>query len=295
MKDKIYRSKSIEGKLEDVKLELLEFDRKMQEGYRCSLDNRNVEAAQLWREVFFEMKDLFSKLGIDGIVEFDEVVNVNQFVSNWVQDYDELLHNIIVTVSGEDKKRYGEEKLELLGFILESNDSEDPSYLNHLHSKADTYYLIGEQDKGEKIFEYMINVYSDYEWGYVGYSDHYWMRNSGIKDYTKAMRILHRGYKRDTLVEKDVIVKRLFALQDKIKKELDENKQQGFDGKGQIEKKYNELYDMLEEIREIENSKTARRSGINYSHQPIVKGPKIGRNDPCPCGSGKKFKKCCGK
>ncbi|MBN1347578.1 MAG: SEC-C domain-containing protein [Phycisphaerae bacterium] len=23
--------------------------------------------------------------------------------------------------------------------------------------------------------------------------------------------------------------------------------------------------------------------------------PKVGRNDPCPCGSGKKFKKCCGK
>ncbi len=23
-------------------------------------------------------------------------------------------------------------------------------------------------------------------------------------------------------------------------------------------------------------------------------GPKIGRNDPCPCGSGKKYKKCCG-
>ena len=23
-------------------------------------------------------------------------------------------------------------------------------------------------------------------------------------------------------------------------------------------------------------------------------GPKIGRNEPCPCGSGKKFKKCCG-
>jgi SEC-C motif domain protein len=24
-------------------------------------------------------------------------------------------------------------------------------------------------------------------------------------------------------------------------------------------------------------------------------GPKVGRNDPCPCGSGKKLKKCCGK
>ena len=27
----------------------------------------------------------------------------------------------------------------------------------------------------------------------------------------------------------------------------------------------------------------------------IVKPPKIGRNDPCPCGSGKKYKHCCGR
>ncbi len=30
--------------------------------------------------------------------------------------------------------------------------------------------------------------------------------------------------------------------------------------------------------------------------QPLVReAPKVGRNDPCPCGSGKKYKKCCGK
>jgi preprotein translocase subunit SecA len=28
---------------------------------------------------------------------------------------------------------------------------------------------------------------------------------------------------------------------------------------------------------------------------PRLKSQKIGRNDPCPCKSGKKFKKCCGK
>ena len=28
--------------------------------------------------------------------------------------------------------------------------------------------------------------------------------------------------------------------------------------------------------------------------QTIRKEPKVGRNQPCPCGSGKKFKKCCG-
>ncbi len=27
----------------------------------------------------------------------------------------------------------------------------------------------------------------------------------------------------------------------------------------------------------------------------VVKGPKVGRNDPCPCGSGKKYKYCCGR
>lgn len=30
------------------------------------------------------------------------------------------------------------------------------------------------------------------------------------------------------------------------------------------------------------------------SARPAAKAPKAGRNDPCPCGSGKKYKKCCG-
>ncbi len=29
--------------------------------------------------------------------------------------------------------------------------------------------------------------------------------------------------------------------------------------------------------------------------KPVIAAPKVGRNDPCPCGSGKKYKKCCGK
>jgi preprotein translocase subunit SecA len=29
--------------------------------------------------------------------------------------------------------------------------------------------------------------------------------------------------------------------------------------------------------------------------KPVRTGPKVGRNDPCPCGSGKKYKHCCGK
>ena len=37
----------------------------------------------------------------------------------------------------------------------------------------------------------------------------------------------------------------------------------------------------------------ARYEAGDLSPEP-ASGRKIGRNDPCPCGSGKKFKKCCG-
>ena len=36
-----------------------------------------------------------------------------------------------------------------------------------------------------------------------------------------------------------------------------------------------------------------RNKSNNIIKFPTVKKPKIGRNDPCPCGSGKKYKKCC--
>ncbi|MBE5977143.1 MAG: SEC-C domain-containing protein [Paenibacillaceae bacterium] len=46
---------------------------------------------------------------------------------------------------------------------------------------------------------------------------------------------------------------------------------------------------ILTEEKKKELYKTQKASGT------IVKGAKIGRNDPCPCGSGKKYKKCCGQ
>ncbi len=45
----------------------------------------------------------------------------------------------------------------------------------------------------------------------------------------------------------------------------------------------------------IFDEETRRRLALEQKRsKTIVKGEKIGRNDPCPCGSGKKYKKCCG-
>ena len=55
------------------------------------------------------------------------------------------------------------------------------------------------------------------------------------------------------------------------------------------------LYGMKEweEIFDEEKRKNIKKE-FNRS-KIVVKGEKTGRNDPCPCGSGLKYKKCCGK
>jgi hypothetical protein len=53
--------------------------------------------------------------------------------------------------------------------------------------------------------------------------------------------------------------------------------------------------DDLEDI-ELEDDEDEMEGDANFLPPPetyVRATPKIGRNDPCPCGSGKKYKKCC--
>ena len=42
------------------------------------------------------------------------------------------------------------------------------------------------------------------------------------------------------------------------------------------------------------NIQAAQNAGAPIKQEPVRKGTQVGRNDPCPCGSGLKYKKCCG-
>jgi len=57
--------------------------------------------------------------------------------------------------------------------------------------------------------------------------------------------------------------------------------------------------DWLYELEEWNDIITQERRDELYKEQKkshtVVKEKKVGRNDPCPCGSGKKFKQCCGR
>ena len=46
-------------------------------------------------------------------------------------------------------------------------------------------------------------------------------------------------------------------------------------------------------IELVDGKISPKEGGINKT--VVNDSPKVGRNDPCPCGSGKKYKNCCGK
>ena len=59
---------------------------------------------------------------------------------------------------------------------------------------------------------------------------------------------------------------------------------------------FQSLRQMKKWMKEHEAELKAEQAGNMPKVETVVhEGPRIGRNDPCPCGSGKKYKKCCGK
>ncbi len=61
-----------------------------------------------------------------------------------------------------------------------------------------------------------------------------------------------------------------------------------------VEYKADHLYSLPQWINVFTEEEQAKLFKLQRSSTTVVKDKKIGRNDPCTCGSGKKFKKCCG-
>jgi preprotein translocase subunit SecA len=76
--------------------------------------------------------------------------------------------------------------------------------------------------------------------------------------------------------------------------------QMGGDGNGRKPRQVATSVDEIEEAfqrkkrRELEQARMAGSGDLQTVQQVVRGAAKIGRNDPCPCGSGKKYKKCCG-
>ena len=136
--------------------------------------------------------------------------------------------------------------------------------------------------------------------------DMFWVEHLEVMDHTRSSVNLRAYGQRDPLVEYKKEGLRLFkemqvAMKDQIERILPNivpvvNGQQvkqgnGSKGYGDIKTELKEIHENAQIIGAGDGSNGSAGSGSVGSGK---KGPEVGRNDPCPCGSGKKYKKCHG-
>ena len=61
-----------------------------------------------------------------------------------------------------------------------------------------------------------------------------------------------------------------------------------------INEDMNQVKDVQYQHADVTTDSVEGEQPAERTTAPVRSGPKVGRNDPCPCGSGKKYKACCG-
>ena len=120
------------------------------------------------------------------------------------------------------------------------------------------------------------------------------LRNVDMRwmDHIDAMDQLKRGIGLRAYAQKDPAIafrEESFDMFDEMTNEIREGTVD-FVLKVRIRKE-----DPVERKQTVKITATSGSDDQTVKKQPVKKAQKIGRNDPCPCGSGKKYKKCCGQ
>ncbi|MBU3593131.1 preprotein translocase subunit SecA [Polynucleobacter sp. 71A-WALBACH] len=92
-------------------------------------------------------------------------------------------------------------------------------------------------------------------------------------------------------VIKNDVVKSIMTVQIRSASELDEASESMNED---LAKLSDVQYQHADADLEVAGSTGDRGAAIEIAPAPLRTGPKVGRNDPCTCGSGKKYKNCCG-
>lgn len=249
----------ISGKLP---LNYIELDDKMQEGYKYLYDGNLTDTIKVWLDTWNILMDEMKKVSAKTFREFDDVFKGTQFVTNWVNDFENSLLTIVSNSKDpEILDSYGKIRIDFNKFVLDFlEDDDELTAENAKRAIAETYFMMGNIKKGEELFEAHLNEDPNWGWGWIGWSDQYWLDTWKSPDFKKGEALLLRALNNPGVRDREDIVERLLDL-------------------------YNES-DQTEKLKKF--------NAMLNNKDKVLKKEKIGRNEPCPCGSGKKYKKCCG-
>src|SRR6266581_2520004 len=229
-------------------------DDKMQAGYDRDAENDVHAAAVTWLDAWADVLRLCDATGIGSIGGFDDRFPLTQSLYNWSQDLEMALEN-----AGRDD---GEIRQALIGFCEES-----------LRRFPREDQLLTE--KAEELFRSWLDADPGWGWGWIGWADCYLPGAGRPADLARAEKLLRRGYRVPGVRDRVYIAERLQEVCEDSGRP-DEARQFG---------------EQAERLRHEPLRPAARPTPPAGNSARRVK---VGRNAPCPCGSGKKFKKCCG-
>jgi tetratricopeptide (TPR) repeat protein len=233
-------------------------DDKIEAGYELQSPGRDAAACRIWLEAWRDVLGLLDKGGLTSIRAFDERFRGSQSLFNWIQDLEDALWN-----AGLEDRQLLTARITVCEEGLRRFPAEDELMTeNRRRALAESYFELGETGKAEALYRDWLQADPRWGWGWIGWSDGYGFTRTQFQDWPRAEQILREG----------LAVEQVRDRRDMLERLADVCEEQGRKGEA------------------VELRKQAKPSAVATK----VNKPKIGRNESCPCGSGKKFKKCCG-
>ena len=277
-------------------------DDKMQAGYELQKSGGAVAVCRVWLEAWKDVLHILDKAGIQSIDEFDERFGGSESLFNWIQDLESELWN-----AGLEDRQFLRARIALCEEGLRRWADDDLMSENRRRALAESYYELGEPDKAEALFRGWLHLDPRWGWGWIGWSDCYRFTRTERRDWDRCEQILREGLAVADVRDRADIIDRL----------ADACEEQGRgEEAAELWRQAQQSAAAAETSVDVSSDGTVLRqkTSINFGGAGLplselsnvaamLRGTspparptdqKIGRNEPCPCGSGKKYKKCCG-
>ena len=252
--------KKVEGRDFGIRKSVLQYDNVMDRQREVMYDQRNkvLDGADLSEQI----KKMINS-SIEAAVK--KYLPANESVDMW--NVEGLKDNYLGWLVTDDDLKYTKEELK--------NSKIKEEIISALQEKAHKLYEKREKEFGPSIMKEIERVVL------LRCVDNHWT------DHIDAMEELKKGIRLRAYAQRDPVI---------------EYRSEGFDMFDEmIDNIRDDTVKILLTFKMQGKQQAPKRTGFinegdkNSPQKPIVNENKVGRNDPCPCGSGKKYKNCCGK
>jgi hypothetical protein len=184
-----------------------QINHRMQEGYDLLEQHRATQACDAWWQVWEWLKEKVTPER-NTLKALDQDFRGTQSVFNWCQHFEMELWN-----TGLDDPNYLQLRIHYCREFLETFPHEEWSLRgNFLRAEAETLWELGEIKTAEASFQALIEANPDWAWGYIGWSDEYWLMKDSPKKFDKAEAILQQALARPGLEDREAVLDRLKQL-----------------------------------------------------------------------------------